>query len=415
MGSSSWGVIRRRGDPHEDYRRLARAIAEEPLPAALVDLEAFDANAAAVLARVAGAGVTLRLATKSLRVPALLRRVMALGGERVRGLMTFSARETAWLAEAGFDDLLLAYPVARPEDARALAAAAAHGASVVAMVDEPAHVELLAGVAREAGGRLAVGVDVDVSLRLFGGRVHLGVRRSPVRDPAAALALARRARHAGLEVRALLAYEAQVAGLPDRTPGSRLLDPARRLVKRRSSALAAARRRAVVAALRGDGFAVEIVNGGGTGSLAATAHDGSCTEVTAGSGFFAPHLFDRYDGLGLRPAALFAIPVTRASDPGWITCSFGGYPASGAAGADRLPIVHLPWGLEAEPLEGFGEVQTPLRVAAGAAPPQLGAPVFCRHAKAGELAERFGDVLLVRGEQVVWRAPTYRGLGPTFG
>lgn len=399
----------------EDYLRLARAMAGEPLPAALVDVAAFDENVAAVLARLDGADVTLRLATKSLRVPALLRRVASVGGGRVRGLMTYSARETAWLAGEGFDDLLLAYPAARPEDARALADAAARGARVIAMVDDPVHVELLAHVAAEAGDRLVVGVDVDVSWRFLGGRVHLGVRRSPVRDPAAALALARRARHAGLEVRAVLAYEAQVAGLPDHTPGSRLLDPARRLVKRRSSALAAERREAVVTALRDDGFDIAIVNGGGTGSLAATAHDGSCTEVTAGSGFFAPHLFDHYEGLGLRPAALFAVAVTRSSDPGWVTCGFGGYPASGAAGADRLPVVHLPEGLEVEPLEGFGEVQTPLRVPSGMVPPAIGAPIFCRHAKAGELAERFGELLLVEGDRVIERVPTYRGLGLAFG
>ena len=44
----------------------------------------------------------------------------------------------------------------------------------------------------------------------------------------------------------------------------------------------------------------------------------------------------------------------------------------------------------------------------------LGAPVFFRHAKAGELMERFSEVLLVSGDRVVERAPTYRGAGQCY-
>ena len=33
------------------------------------------------------------------------------------------------------------------------------------------------------------------------------------------------------------------------------------------------------------------------------------TELTAGSGFYAPTLFDRYSAFSLRPAAMFALPV----------------------------------------------------------------------------------------------------------
>jgi D-serine deaminase-like pyridoxal phosphate-dependent protein len=64
--------------------------------------------------------------------------------------------------------------------------------------------------------------------------------------------------------------------------------------------------------------------------------------------------------------------------------------------------------------EGAGEVQTPVRVPAGLHL-ELGAPVIFRHAKAGELAERFDHYLLVRGDRVVERVPTYRGQGGCFG
>lgn len=403
------------------WERWRHALQGAPLPCAVVDLDAFEANARLLLGRVAdavgatGAPLTLRPATKSVRVPALLEAFAALGGPRVRGLMTFSARETAWLHGLGFDDLLLAYPIARPDEARALAEVAAAGGAVTATLDHPDHVSLLAAAARETGATLSVCVDLDVSWRLLGGRLHLGVRRSPIRDAAAALALAARAADAGLRVTTVLAYEAQVAGLRERNPTSRHLDPVRRLIRQRSAPLAAARRRDVVEALRDAGHPIAVVNGGGTGSLETTAQDGSCTEVTLGSGLLAPHLFDGLDGLPLQPAGLFAIAVNRASDPGWVTCASGGFIASGPPAADRAPVVHLPPGLTPDRMEGFGEVQTPLALGRDAPALRIGDPVLCRHAKAGELAERFDEVLLVRGDRVIDRVPTYRGLGRSFG
>ena len=61
------------------------------------------------------------------------------------------------------------------------------------------------------------------------------------------------------------------------------------------------------------------------------------TEITAGSGFYAPTLFDRYSSFRLTPAAMFAMPVVRRPSGGVATLLGGGYPASGAAGRDRLP------------------------------------------------------------------------------
>ncbi len=411
---------------HARWHSLA---AQLQLPAAVVDLDAFDQNAATLFARVPD-GVTLRPATKSLRVPALLERLRALGGAKVRGWMTFSAAETEHLADAGFDDFLLAYPVAQPADAERLLALGARGKTVRAIVDADAHVDLFAAAAKRlrpaptTGFSLAptsgfsLALDLDVAWRLLGGRLHLGVRRSPLRDPAAAVALARRAAAQGLAVTGVMAYEAQVAGMRDDQPGSRP-DPAgpiRRLIRRRSSPLAAQRRTAVVAALKAAGVPITLVNGGGTGSLAETAHDGSVTEVTAGSGFFAPHLFDGYRGLALAPAAFFLLPVTRFPGPGWVTAHGGGYLASGAIGADRAPIVHWPAGLTPTGTEGFGEVQTPFRIDPAVAPRlALGDPIVCRHAKAGELFERFGVVHLVRAGERIGEVPSYRGLGWSFG
>ena len=45
---------------------------------------------------------------------------------------------------------------------------------------------------------------------------------------------------------------------------------------------------------------------------------------------------------------------------------------------------------------------------------KIGDPVFFRHAKAGELAEHVTEYLLVRGDRIEDRAPTYRGLGRCY-
>jgi D-serine deaminase-like pyridoxal phosphate-dependent protein len=153
-----------------------------------------------------------------------------------------------------------------------------------------------------------------------------------------------------------------------------------------------------------------LVNGGGTGSIHTTRREDVITEVTAGSGLFAPTLFDRYSSFSLTPAAMFAMPVVRKPSGSTATLLGGGYHASGAAGRDRLPTPHLPRGLRVDPLEGAGEVQTPV-LGSAAASLQIGANVYLRHAKAGELCERFNTLYLVRGGEIADEVPTYRGEG----
>ncbi len=397
----------------EEYEALRRALAGERLPCAVVRLEAFDRNVERCLAPLEGSGKTLRLATKSLRVPALIERVLARGGARCRGVMAFSAEEAVWLTGRGVDDVLVAYPTLQRVALEALARAAAEGRRARIVVDSRAHLEALARAAEATGGRCEGVIELDVSWRPVG-RLHVGVRRSPLRDAEAVLALAREAEALGVPVSGLMAYEAHVAGLTDSSPYHRVENPLRRALKQLAMPRVAALRAEVVERLRAAGVALDLVNAGGTGSLSAAVREPALTEVTAGSAFLAPHLFDYYAGLRYEPAALFACEVVRASDPGLVTCHGGGYVASGAPGSDRLPRPWLPPGLELVPLEGAGEVQTPLVTLGCRRPPIPGEPVFFRHAKAGELMERFAEVLLVEGERVVERAPTYRGLGLCF-
>lgn len=372
------------------YERLRRALGGEALPAALVDLDALEANADVIAAQAKRLGKALRIATKSVRSPDLLKLLQQRTG--ARGFMTYSAAESLFLRQQGFDDLLLAYPTLR--DAEALKASGA-----VAAVDCVEQVEALRGV--------PMVVDVDMSLRVLG--QHLGVRRSPLRTAPEVVALARRI-PAG-DFRGVLAYEAQIAGLPDFVPGARARTLALQVLKARSRREVAQRRAQIAAALDAAGLPARIFNGGGTGSLAAAPDEPALTEVTAGSGFLASHLFDYLSGLALKPALYFALQATRRPAPGIVTCAGGGIVASGAAGPDRLPKPALPEGLALLPLEGAGEVQTPVQGFRGA----LGDPIFFRPAKAGEPAERFDSYLLVRGDKAVGRAQTYRGLRQCFG
>ncbi len=396
-----------------EWERLTKAVANEPLPCAVVDLDALDANIARLRAPVADAKKKLRVATKSLRCPLLVERISAQLGDVAGGLLTYSAAETHFWAARGVRDLLLAYPTVQPSDLAHLGEIAKGGATVRVAADDVVALDALSALGQRIGKKIGVVLDVDMSYRPFGG-VHLGVRRSPLHAVDDVVALAKEVvARSGIELVGLLGYEAQIAGLADRQRGRRLARWPERTMKRFSFREILARRAAMVAAVRALGVALPLVNGGGSGSIDASAHDPSLTEVAAGSGFVDSHLFDQYDGLTLVPAIYFALQVTRRPTPGIVTCLGGGFIASGGAGADRLPLPALPPGGRLLPLEGAGEVQTPVQFADGE-PPPLGAPLFFRHAKAGELAEHFNHYLFVRGDTVVERAPTYRGLGHCF-
>ena len=391
---------------YDDYRN---ALAGRRLPAAFVDLDALDANLAD-LRRRAGP-LPIRLVTKSIRSVAILRRALA-SSARFQGLMCYSPAEAAWLASLGFDDLLVAYPSVEPDDLRAVAAQVRAGRTIALMVDSAIQVQRIAGIAQAEGVVQPVAIDLDMSSDFPG--LHFGVFRSPVDGAAAALALAAEiARHPSLRLDGLMGYESQIAGLMDAVPGKALKNAVVGWLKRRSIPEINGRRRATVAALAAAGHRLRFVNGGGSGSFESTRADTSVTELAAGSGLYVPTLFDHYRAFEARPAAGFAVAVTRAPRPGVGTCAGGGYPASGPGGKDRMPMPWLPAGCTLIANEGAGEVQTPVRVPAGVALAP-GDPLLFRHAKAGELCERFNELLLIEDGAVVDTVATYRGDGKCF-
>jgi D-serine deaminase-like pyridoxal phosphate-dependent protein len=396
----------------DDLERLRAATAGLDAPFALVDLDAFDANAADMARRATPKPI--RLASKSVRCRRLIGDVLERPG--YRGILAFTLPEALWLHGHGFDDIVVAYPTTDRAALRALATDAAAAAAIAIMVDDRAQLDLVdAAVAPSDAGRARVRVclDLDASWVAAGGRVRVGARRSPLHTAEHAAAFAREVSgRDGFVLAGLMAYEAQIAGVGD-APPARVRGAVIRAMQAASGKELAGRRACVVAAVRAVVPDLEFVNGGGTGSLERTAREDAVTEVAAGSGLYAPTLFDAYRAFSPRPAAFFALPVVRRPGPGVATVLGGGYLASGPADASRLPRPWLPRGLELDKLEGAGEVQTPLLGEAADAL-RIGDTVFFRHAKAGELCERFEELHLVRGDAIVATVPTYRGEGQAF-
>lgn len=389
------------------FAKYIDALASYPKPQAFLDLDLFDENLASLLERAQG--VPIRLASKSVRCPDLLRHALS-QSEQLKGLMCFHAFEAVELAKMGFDDLLVAYPTTDAHGIQAVCEQLLKGHLITLMVDCAAQVKAISAVAVRNNVCVPLCMDVDMSMHLPG--LNFGVYRSPIRSVEQALALYQVIeQQPSVRLDGVMGYEAQVAGLPDHTPGQGVKNKIIQQLKKRSIQQLQKRRKNVVAALKKAGAELAFVNGGGTGSLESTVKDTSITEISVGSGLYSPSLFDHYQGFSHKPSLFFALEVCRQPAPNIITCLGGGYVASGSAGKDKLPIPVWPLGLRLLDNEGAGEVQTPLT---GKVLPVVGDLVFFRHAKAGELTERFNQLVLLRDGKNVGTSQTYRGLGWQF-
>ena len=392
--------------------RLTAAVAAldppPPTPVLVVDLGAFDANAADLERRAAGKPI--RVASKSVRVPELLRRVLDRPG--FRGVLAFTLREALWLHAQGIsDDLVVAYPTVDRAALAQLAASPTAAAAITLMVDDTAHLDLVDAARSTPGVRIRTAIDIDAGLRISG--QHVGPKRSPLYDPSSVLGLARAITgREGFHLAGVMTYEGQGAGLADTVPGQRVKSLVIRRLKSASLSQLEVRRRELAEAIAGI-TDLEFWNAGGSGSVDATTRDPAVTEIAAGSGLLVPSLFDHYRAFSPRPAAFFGLSVVRRPSAGVATVHGGGFVASGAAGRDRLPLPWAPSGLHLTGLEGAGEVQTPLTGPAAAAL-RIGDLVWFRHAKSGELFEHGLDVHLLSGDRILETVPTYRGCGQSF-
>nr|WP_019241575.1 amino acid deaminase/aldolase [Bacillus sp. AP8] len=375
------------------------------LPALLLDIDAFDDNCQQIAAKANGKKI--RIATKSLRSLSVIQRILH-SNPIFQGVMCFSPHEAIFLEKQGIDDILLGYPC---YDQEALSLIAKSSASIVLMVDSIDHLEHLDRIAKKVNGSFKLCIDVDMSTKFAG--LHFGVRRSPIQNADEVVRMAQKIKHSDyLCLKGIMGYEAQIAGVGDQMPSQFMKNTLVSYLKKKSIKKIENRRRAVVDFLTKDGFSLEIVNGGGTGSLETTCQEEFITEVTVGSGFYSPLLFDYYHNFKYSPSLFYALPIVRKPTANIVTCLGGGYVSSGPAGNDKVPQPIYPGGGKLLPLEGAGEVQTPVFYQNHTL--KIGDAVVFRAAKSGEICERFNEIVVFSEQTVIDRFKTYRGNGVCF-
>jgi len=391
------------------YPYYKTAFEGQEKPFAYVDLDYFDQNMNDILERANQKKI--RIASKSIRCVALLRRILNYN-DQYQGIMCFTAKEAVWLSKQGFDDLLVAYPTFQAKHIEAVAQEVEKGKKIYLMTDRVEHLQQINAVGADLKVKIPVCMDLDVSSDFPG--LHFGVYRSSLNTLEAVEGyLKELTNYPFVNLRAIMGYEAQIAGVGNQAPNQGVKNRLIRILQNRSIKEIRVRRGEAIKLVEAAVGTLDFVNGGGTGSVEVTSAEDGITEVAVGSGFYTPTLFDNYEHFQHLPAAGYAIEVVRQPNKGIYTCLGGGYVASGPLGIDKLPKPYLPKGCELYPNEMAGEVQTPIYYK-GTDALEIGDPVFFRHSKAGELCERFNELLLLKGGKVVEHTPTYRGAGKCF-
>ncbi|MFH1149651.1 MAG: alanine racemase [Actinomycetota bacterium] len=391
-----------------DYGYYRKALEGQGLPCAFLDLDLLHRNTESILTR--SKDKRIRVHSKAIRSVYVLKTILG-SDARFSGVMCSSAPEAVHLSSSGIDDLLIAYPIVQRAQVDSVCREVRNGRTLVLTFDSVDHLERYQAAAADNEVVLPVCLDMDMTTRFpF---LHFGSHWSSVDSMEGVRALLDKVKECpNLRLAGVVAYEGQIAGLPDRLPGHLVLNRAARILKAISIRKIRAFRKGLVDTIRSEGFDLDFVNGGGTMSLTSTSADPSVTEVSPGSAFYAPAFFDYYAEYRHLPAAGYAVEVTRkAAD--YIVCYGGGYNSPGIADKYKQPVPYLSPDLRLASHEGAGEVQTPLMFK-GSTDLQLGDPVFFRTSCAGELCERFNHLALISDGKVVDKVTTYRGDGKTF-
>lgn len=269
-----------------------------PTPALILDLDALDANIAAMTAR-AGA-VPLRPHAKTHKSADIARRQRGAGAI---GHCCAKIGEAEVLAGEGLDNLLITSPVVNADAVRRLAALNRASAGLMVVVDHPDNARALSEAVGET--RLNVLIDIDP-----------GIHRTGVPSPQAAVELAQR-----------------ISALPQLVwRGMQFYCGAHQHIEalaERQAAIAdrSAYLREVITALVAAGFAPEIVSGSGTGTHALDLAEGLFTELQVGSYVFMDRQYERCPLDGGEPPfanSLFVdATVISANTPGLVTLDAG--------------------------------------------------------------------------------------------
>lgn len=398
------------GMSNPSYQYYNQLFKDLQLPIAFCDTDLLDKNCQEIAQRAEG-NKTIRIASKSVRCTAILKRILH-SNPIYKGIMCYTGREALFLSEQGFDDLLLGYPIVNRNEIFDICTATKNGKKIILMVDSNTHLKLIDEIAKQVGVVQPLCIDIDMSSDFPG--LHFGVLRSPLTTVNAAKRLIDHfEEHGNISLTAIMGYEAQVAGLGENNPANGVKNYIIPLLKKKSVSDYSKRRQEIVAYATSKNHPLEIVNAGGTGSIESSKQEEWVTEITVGSGFYSPVLFDYYNDFKHHPAAGFAVQIVRKPKTDFYTCLGGGYIASGTTGIDKQPKPYLPDGIKLTTNEGTGEVQTPVEYE-GNEKIDIGDTILFRHSKAGELCERFNELHLISDGKIIEKVPTYRGQGKCF-
>lgn len=391
-------------------KNILESVKHLDLPALVLDREAFQANLNFCLAK---SSKPLRLATKSLRCLSLMEQILVDHQSAFAGLLCYDFREAFWLVQQGKvfanTSILIAYPTMQKNALNKIMSSPLCE-KLIFMVDLQEHLDLLYMLAKNNQRKISVCFDVDTSLQFLG--IYFGVRRSSIKDPQQLEDFIKKNAHYQdwLHFRGLMTYEAQIAGVPDHVFSWSVKNWAVKILKQRSWQKINAMRSDLAQIFKRHSF--DLYNAGGTGNFQELQNTASVTDVTIGSGLYAPTLFDTYDNLLLKPAIYIALEVSRRPFPGVYTLSGGGYMASGGLFPQTVPKPCYPKDMRLFSEELVGEVQTPIT----SFNVNVGDVVLFRPSKAGETTERFQSLHIIDQQtlQHIATYPTYRGSGQFF-
>ena len=397
------------------YAEFKSLLSGKSYPLAIIDLDGIDQNYNLFSYEAKKYKKKIRIASKSIRCPYIIKYLINKDPDLISGIMCYRVKEAEYLYEQKIDNLLIAYPEASKNDLECLAKLIKKGCNASIVVDSIENIKLIDKIALENNTKINIIIEIDGAIRLLNGKLNLGVRRSPIRDEKTLIRILRFIKSKkNINLSGAMLYEAQIAGLTDNGHWNSYQNPIKTKIKEVSIPKVENLRKRFTEIIKSFDFNIEIINGGGSGSIFSTTTDETVTEITVGSGFLCSHLFSHYEGIYMIPSIFFATQIVRKPEPNYVTALGGGFIASGAIGKDREPEVFLPKGLKQTDLEGFGEVQTPFKIMDKRFNLNIGDPIILRHSKAGELAEHFNEYNIFRGNKIIEQVKTYRGFGKCF-
>ena len=349
-----------------------------PTPALVVDLDALERNIARMAERARGAGVALRPHAKTHKSAFIAHRQLAAGAV---GVCCAKLGEAEALAAEGVRGILITSPIVGAVNAARAANLARQEPELTLALDHPSQVDAIAEAAGRAGVSLAIVVDVDV-----------GLGRTGVARPADAVAVADRIAAApSLRMRGVQGY----GGHWQHRPGA----------EKRLAAVSdgMALLTAAIDALRAAGHPVELVTGGGTGTVSADTELKVFNELQTGSYIFMDlqyrrALGDDPDG-GFEHSLFVQSQVISVNAPAWVTID-AGLKALSTEGPLPVPAGER-WG----DYGFFGDEQGRLTRPAGGAPVRLGERLELIPPHCDPTVDRYDIMHLVRGDVLVEVVP----------